>query len=248
MEFNGKNYSGWQKQPEQSTVQGEVEKALFKLFGAPIEAHGCSRTDGGVSAEEYVFHFDADTKLPEERVAFKLNRFLPKDIQAQKSVEVPPSMDARKSLKSKTYVYSVYSSPHKRPLLAHECVQVEQPLDLEKMREQAKALVGKHDFASFRTVGYESGADKKSTVRTLYSVEITEQEGVVKMYFCGDGFLYHMVRILAGTLVAVGTGEEKDLAALLNAKDRSLAGKTMPPKGLRLYRVEYPSPDKKTMP
>lgn len=239
LQFNGRNYSGWQKQENASTVQGAVETALKNLFGEEILSFGCSRTDAGVSAEEYYFHFDAETKLPEERVAFKLNRFLPNDVQAQESREVPFSFDARRSVKSKTYVYSLYASPHKMPLYSPTHFQTEAPFFAEKVREQAEFLVGTHDFSSFRTVGYEDSSENKSTVRTIYSIDIKQEENRYYIYVSGDGFLYHMVRILSGTLVDVGAGKTDDVERILNAKDRSLAGRTLPAKGLKLYKVNY---------
>lgn len=239
LEFNGKHYSGWQKQSNAETVQGEVEKALSKLFGVQTTCQGCSRTDAGVSALCYYFHFDADTKLPADRVAFKLNRFLPKDIQAQESKEVPLAFDARRSVKGKTYSYTFYVSPHVRPLLSSDHVQIETSFDLEKVKREAQALVGTHDFSSFRTIGYEDNTDKKTTVRTITAIEFDEHNGELIVSITGDGFLYNMVRIVCGTLVEIGTGKLDDLNSILEAKDRSKAGKTLPPKGLKLIDVQY---------
>lgn len=239
IQYDGRRYSGWQKQKNAQTVQGEIDEALSKLFGEEIRSVGCSRTDAGVSAEEYYFHFDADTKLPEGRVCFKLNRFLPPDIQAQESKEVAPTFDARRDVTGKTYVYSFYVSAHRMPLLSRDRVQIERSVNVEEMRRQAQCLVGTHDFASFRTVGYEEGSQTKSTVRTLRAVEIRQDGVKLDLYFTGDGFLYNMVRILSGSLLAVGIGEIGDLKAVLEARNRSLAGETLPPKGLRLHRVYY---------
>lgn len=238
LEFQGKRYSGWQKQANANTVQEEVERALSKLFGVDTPSFGCSRTDAGVSAERYFFHFDADTKLPADRIAYKLNRFLPKDVQAQSSREVPLSFDARKSVKEKTYTYSFYISDHIRPLLSSDHVQIEPPFDLEKVKSEATCLIGTHDFASFRTIGYENN-EKKTTVRTISHVGFTENEGELIISVTGDGFLYNMVRIVCGTLVEIGTGKLTDLKGILDAKDRSRAGKTLPPKGLKLKDVQY---------
>lgn len=239
LQFNGRNYAGWQRQQNAVTVQGEVEKALFRLFGAAIECFGCSRTDAGVSAEEYFFHFDADTKLPQERVAFKLNRFLPNEIRAQESSEVPLSFHARRSVVAKTYRYCLYCSPHKMPLYSSTHAQVEEPLDVSAMREQAKCLLGRHDFSSFCSASPEEGEEGKSPVCTLSRVEISQEGQRVQMTFTGDGFLYHMVRILAGTLVEVGKGNIRDLKEVLDAKNRKEAGRVMPAKGLRLIKVYY---------
>lgn len=239
LQFNGRDYSGWQIQKNSRSVQGEVEKALKKLFGADITACGCSRTDAGVSAEEYFFHFDADTKLPESRVAFKLNRFLPRDVQAQESREVPRSFDARRDVKSKTYVYSVCVSEHVMPLYSSTHYRIERPLNIEKMRAEALKLSGTHDFSAFRKIGYEEGAADRSAVRTINFIDIKTKENRVYIYVNGSGFLYNMVRIIAGTLIAAGLDGDTDVNEILISKDRKNAGATLPPKGLKLYKVNY---------
>ena len=241
LQYYGKRYGGFQRQKNAPTVQGEVERALFRLFGRTTEIVGCSRTDAGVSAQSYFFHFDAETALPEERVCFKLNRFLPKDIQAVSSKEVAPSFDARKNVKRKTYVYTLYRSAHLLPLYAREGVQMSENANLDEMRRAAGYLVGQHDFAAFRTVGYEEGAKKKSTVRTVEKIEIVQEGRWVRIFITADGFLYNMVRIVVGTLVEVGEGKRTSESVLsaLESRDRAQSGKTMPPKALRLYSVEY---------
>lgn len=242
LQFYGRKYAGFQKQGNtQNTVQTVVESALEKLFCAPVEITGCSRTDAGVSAESYFCHFDVETKLPEDRVCFKLNRFLPKDIRAISSREVSPTFDARKSVKRKTYLYTLYKSDHRLPLYERDGVQVSGNFNAEAVRQAAAYLVGKHDFSAFRTVGYEKNAEKKSAVRALFEIRVEEQEKWVKIYLTGDGFLYNMVRIIVGTLVEVGEGKRSvaSVKEALDSKNRALSGKTMPPKSLRLYKVEY---------
>ncbi len=239
IQFNGRNYSGWQRQKNAKTVQGEVEGALNKLFLTDIAVQGCSRTDSGVSAEEYFFHFDADTKLPEGRVCFKLNRFLPNDIQAFLSKEVSSTFNALSDVKNKTYVYSLYVSEHKLPLYNRDRLQIEDKLDVERMDREAQVLVGRHDFSSFRTVGYEDGSKDKSCVRKINFISVTQNGARVDIKINGDGFLYNMVRIISGTLVDVGRGKISSLSEVLNAKDRSKAGETLSPKGLKLLKVNY---------
>lgn len=235
-QFNGKNYNGFQKNENGKTIQGEIENALEKLFLNKIEITGCSRTDAGVSAEKYFFHFDAETKLPADRVCFKLNRFLPKDIQCFESQEVKDSFSAR-DCKKKTYQYSIYQSPHLLPLLNRDCVQVKENLNVNDMQEASKFLIGKHDFASFRS----ENADVKSSTRTIFSINIKKSENVISFEISADGFLYNMVRILVGTLIDVGTGKIKvaEMSKILESKNRQQAGQTMPAKALRLVNVEY---------
>ena len=163
LQFNGKKYFGFQKNGEQKTIQRELEIATKKLFEQDISVVGCSRTDKGVSAKQFFATFECETKLPADRVTFKLNRFLPKDIQCQKSVEVDKSFDLRKSVKSKTYRYSIYCGEHIKPLLTNS-VFVEGNLDFEYMKECAKTLIGKHNFKSFcnqnaDTTTFESKTD-----------------------------------------------------------------------------------------
>lgn len=242
LQFYGRNYNGFQRQGNtHSTVQETVENALKKLFGVPVQITGCSRTDAGVSAESYFCHFDVDTKLPAERVCFKLNKYLPKDISSVSSREVAPAFDARKDVKRKTYVYTLYKSEHRLPLYEQNALRVSEKFDITAVKNAAAFFVGRHDFSAFRTIGYEKDAEKKSTTRTLYEIRVFEEGKTVKILFTGDGFLYNMARILTGSLIEVGEGERtaESLKAALDEKERSRAGRTAPPKGLRLLRVEY---------
>lgn len=242
LQFYGRKYAGFQKQGNTTnTVQTVVETALEKLFLTPIEITGCSRTDAGVSAEQYFCHFDADTKLPAERVCFKLNRFLPIDIQAISSKEVAFDFDARKNVTKKTYSYTLYRSEHRLPLYESDGVRVDCNFNLESVKKAAACLQGTHDFAAFRTLGYEKNAEKKNTVRTLYDISFQEDGKRIKIYVTGNGFLYNMVRIIVGTLVEAGEGKRtaESVKDALESKQRIKSGKTMPPKGLKLYRVEY---------
>lgn len=243
LQFYGRNYDGFQRQGNtHNTVQEVLETALGKLFSVSVQTQGCSRTDAGVSAESFFCHFDANTKLPAERICFKLNRFLPKDVQAVSSREVPASFDARRDVLRKTYVYTFYRSPHRLPLYERDAVRVSAGFDAERVRNAAACLTGRHDFSAFRTVGYEKGAEDRPAVRTLESIRVEEDGKRVRVYFTGDGFLYNMVRIMAGTLAEVGEGtrSSESVCKTLQSGDRSEAGRTMPPKGLCLLSVEYP--------
>lgn len=235
IQYNGKNYNGWQKNSNSKSVQGEIENALGKLFSIPVSVEGVSRTDTGVSAKEYYFTFCADTKLPTSRIPFKLNRFLQKDIQAYEAVEVDLDFALRKRVKSKTYVYKVYSSDHLLPLINRDAYHVKEKLDVEKMNEQAQTLVGLHDFSAFST----KGGDDKNPIKTLYSAHVSQNEdGIISISLTGDGFLYNMVRIIAGTLIDVGRGKIDNISNVLLLKDRQNAGLTLPAKALTLQKIE----------
>ena len=238
VQFNGKKYLGFQKNGNSKTVQLEIENALIKLFNKQIEIEGCSRTDSGVSAKEYYFCFSADTKLPAQRVAFKLNRFLPTDIQCQNSNEVESSFVLRKEIKSKTYEYSIYDGEHLQPLLNRDAVFVNGALDIDKMQNCANLLIGKNNYKSFCNLN----ADTKTFVRTVYDIKILRQENLIKIYLTADGFLYNMVRVLVGALVECGKGRLNldGIKNLLEIKDRSKnLAKTMHSKGLVLYKVNF---------
>ena len=239
LQYNGKAYDGWQAQPNRRTVQGAVNDALAKLFCDGVQAVGCSRTDAGVSAEQFFFHFDADTKLPAERVAFKLNRFLPKDVQAQGSVEVRSDFHARHSALSKTYEYAFYASAHLMPLVNPHAVHVKEKIDLATMREAAQMLVGTHDFAAFTT----PNAECNGTTRTVSACQIVQDGALYRFRITADGFLHKMMRNLAGFLIAVGTGAlAPDTLATCFATGKRAKWLTLPPKGLRLCHVAYAKP------
>ncbi len=237
LQYNGKAYSGWQRLDKFKTIQGETERALHALFGSEIVAEGCSRTDAGVSAKNYYFHFDAETKLPAERVCFKLNRFLPKDIQAQNSVEVPLSFHARKDVKQKTYTYKFYDGDHVKPLLNRDCYFVKGRLDFDKMNQACALFVGKHDFSSFKTKSDSNSSD----IKTLYEVFVARQSDFYELTLTGDGFLYNMARIIAGTVIAVGKGEipPERVCEIMKCGHRDNSGITAPAKALTLEKVDY---------
>jgi tRNA pseudouridine38-40 synthase len=237
VQFNGKNYKGFQINGTQNTVELQIETALFKLFGEKITICGCSRTDAGVSAKEYYFTFLSDTKLPADRVAFKLNRFLPNDIQCQKSSEVPQNFKLRENIKAKTYEYAIYDGEHAKPLLNRFSVFVCGNLNEQNMQKCANLLVGTHNFKSF----CNQNAETQSYVRTIENIKIVRTENLIKIYVTGDGFLYNMVRIIAGTLVECGLGKlnEDDIKNLFKVQDRSKnPAKTMNAKGLTLFEVK----------
>ena len=236
VEFDGKRYRGFQKNENAKTVQAEIESALKKLFEKVVSVVGSSRTDAGVSAKDFYFVFSADTKLPADRVAYKLNRFLPKDIVCQQSKEVPLSFDLKKSIVSKTYKYALYVSNHKKPLLDANAVWVEQPLDLQYMQICAKKLLGQNNYKSFCGIN----ADTTSFERKVESIEIKQTDNLLEIYITAQNFLYNMVRVLVGTLIECGKHKmsAEQIEQLFKQKDRSKnPAKTMPAKALVLYKT-----------
>lgn len=244
--YYGKHYVGWQRQLNGPSVQEALEKALSDTFGTPTQATASGRTDAGVHAEGQVVHFDADTAIPPEKIPFAVNTALPRDISMLSCEPVPDDFNARFSAKRKTYRYNIYVSRHRRPMLEGTHAHIVVPLDLAAMRECADVIEGEHDFKCFEA----SGSAVKSTVRTVYSVRLEADgdvrdgilsEGTLCIYVTGNGFLYNMVRIIAGTLIYAGQGKltAADVRRVLATGDRTLAGKTMPPEGLTLVSVEY---------
>ena len=237
IQYNGKNYFGFQKNDNKKTIQAEIENALGKLFNETIAIDGSSRTDAGVSAKKFYFVFSVETKLPADRVAFKLNRFLPKDIQCQGSEEVGANFNLRKNILEKTYEYTLYVAPHSKPLLNSFAVLEKNNLNIEKMKECANVLVGTHNYKSFCNVN----ADTTSFDKTINSIEIIEQDELIKIRISAKNFLFNMVRILVGTLVEAGKGKltKQDILSLFEIQNRQEnPAKTMSAKGLILYDIK----------
>lgn len=238
VQFLGKNYSGFQINIGQNTIQQKIEDALKKLFLIDIKIDGCSRTDSGVSAKEFYFTFCVDTKLPADRVAYKLNRFLPSDIQCQNSREVDLNFVVRQNIISKTYEYSIYVGEHIQPIYNRFATFCEGNLDIEKMEICSKVFLGKHNFKSFCNYS----PDTTTFDREIKQIKIVKQENLIKFYITANGFLYNMVRILVGTLIECGKGNmmPKDIQNLFQIKDRGKnPAKTMSPKGLMLFKVDF---------
>ena len=236
--YDGTNYCGWQLQPNGITIEEVLNKALSDLLREPIAVIGASRTDSGVHAKGNVAVFDTESRIPAEKICFALNQRLPEDIRVQSSKEVPLDWHPRKQNCVKTYEYKILNQKIDMPigrLYAHFCYF---SLDLEKMRQAASYLVGEHDFKSFCTVRTQA----EETVRTIYSLTLEKnEEGLITMRISGSGFLYNMVRIIAGTLLKVGMGmyPPEHVEEILDARDRQAAGGTAPAKGLTLVSLEY---------
>ncbi len=238
LEYDGTNFAGYQVQPEKRTVEGELEKALRSVFNEDVKTFASGRTDAGVHAMGQVVHFDMPKEIKNKHLDDSLNFYLPSDIRVVSFEEVDASFDARFSPKKKTYGYKFYLSRCERPLLRNRALRVNDNIDIEKMNEGAKYLLGEHDFTSF--VARKSG--KTNFVRTIYSAKVVSLgDNEYMLTISGNGFLYNMVRIIMGTLLFVGQGRisPAEVKDIVDAKDRKRAGKTAPPYGLYLLDVTY---------
>ena len=238
--YDGTNFSGWQKQklPEVRTVEGELEKALRKLFRDPVlECIGASRTDAGVHALGQRAVVDVETTIPAEKIPLAVRAFLPEDIAVTKAEEVPPEFHPRFDCVKKTYEYRFWNAPAKNPKERLYSAHQAKPLDVEQMNRAASAFIGRHDFAAFCA----AGSSVSSTVRTIFDCHAEREGDVVKIFVTGDGFLYNMVRIIAGTLMAVGLGKllPETLTGIIEGGDRRKAGQTAEPQGLTLLEIYY---------
>lgn len=235
--YEGTRYHGWQIQKNGNTIEAELSKALEHLLGENVELAGASRTDAGVHALGNVAVFTTTSRMPAEKYSYALNQRLPEDIRIQKSEQVPLDWHPRKCKGKKTYEYRIYRGTFPMPVGRQYFYFTYHDLNVEQMREAAKELIGEHDFKSF----CQAGAQVESTVRTIFSLEIEEKEPIITIRICGDGFLYNMVRIIAGTLMDIGMGRRKpqDMKTIIEAKDRRMAGPTAPASGLILIGYEY---------
>lgn len=245
--YDGTNYHGWQLQPNAATIEGELNRALCALTGEEIVVTGASRTDAGVHALGNVAVFDTTSRIPAEKFSYALNQRLPEDIVIQSSKQVADDFHPRHCDCRKTYEYDILNRTFPLPAYRNTAYFLYGTLNIEAMRRACQAFLGEHDFASFCA----AGAQVQTTVRTIYSLEVecrplTEAnvgsaDQLLTIRVKGNGFLYNMVRIIAGTLVEVGRGHIKpeEVAGIIAAKDRAKAGPTAPARGLRLVEIEY---------
>lgn len=242
--YDGTRYNGWQKQGNTSnTIQGKLEEILSKMLEEPIEIAGSGRTDAGVHAKAQVFHFRCTKNLllntTQEIVLTKLNSYLPQDIRVFELTACSERFHARLNAKWKTYQYQIDTSPYGNPFCRTTAHHIATPLDLEAIKKGAQYFIGTHDFKSFCS----NKRMKKSSVRTIYQIEIKEDKTnhLLLFTFSGNGFLYNMVRILSGTLIEIGLGlrSSEEIPAMLTGCNRGLAGHTAPAKGLTLLSVSY---------
>lgn len=240
--YDGTEYAGWQRQKNALSVQECLENALEQALAVDVRVVASGRTDAGVHAAGQVCHFDSDSlTVPPEKLPDCLNCFLPPDIRLLEGWEGADGFDSNRSAKRKTYCYSLYESRREMPLLERYAVRVDELPKIEDLRRVAKRFEGEHDFKAFCA----SGSSVKTTVRTVYEVKVEEGESfslrTVKIYVTGNGFLYNMVRTMAGELLDLASGKktEESLQKAFQTGDRNLLGKTMPAKGLLLQSVEY---------
>lgn len=235
--YDGTNYHGWQVQDNGITIEEVLNRTISELVQEDIKVIGASRTDAGVHACGNVAVFDTESRIPGDKFSFALNQRLPEDIRIQESCEVDADFHPRYADTVKTYEYNIlnrrFELPSKR-LYAAFCYY---PMDIERMNQAAAYLVGEHDFKSFCS----AGAQVQTMVRTIYAVNVTKEDDMVHIRITGNGFLYNMVRIIAGTLMQVGTGlmEPEQVKGILEARDRSKAGPTAVAKGLTLVEIRY---------
>lgn len=237
IEYDGKDFNGWQKQPNKLNIQGEIEKAIEEVTGEKVELIGSGRTDAGVHAIMQVANFKIKKNMPIEKIPYALNSKLKKSIRIKDAEEVDEKFHSRYTCKKKTYRYVINNSIQGSAIYRNLEYHFENKLDENKMNIASKFFIGEHDFKSFKA----SGTSSKSSVRIIYDVKVERKGERIFIELTGNGFLYNMVRIIAGTLVDVGTGKIKPeyVKNIIEAKDRLKAGKTLPAQGLYLVKVEY---------
>jgi tRNA pseudouridine38-40 synthase len=237
LRFDGSAFHGWQVQPNGYTVQQALQEAAAQVCGAPRHVAGCSRTDAGVHAAMFCCSVHWPGGLPCEKIVLALNYYLPPQVVVTNCREVPPEFHARYDCKGKTYGYHVRNSRVRDPFLRGRALLEPFALDAALLHAQAQALIGAHDFAAFCA----AGGGQKTTVRTVRRFEVLRDGDDVRFFVAADGFLYHMVRIMVGTLLDIAKGKlPKDcIPGILLTRNRSNAGVTAPPEGLWLVHVEY---------
>lgn len=236
--YEGTNYCGWQIQPSGITIEGVLNKTLSELLKEDIKVTGASRTDSGVHSLGNVAVFDTETRIPPEKICYALNQRLPEDIVVQSSCEVAPDFHPRHCYSEKTYEYRILNRKIPIPTLRKDTYFYYRNLDVEKMKRAAAYLVGTHDFKSFCSIH----TAVEDTVRTILSCEVEKSlQDIITIRVTGTGFLYNMVRIIAGTIIQVGIGEKEpgDILEILEKKDRSAAGPTAPAHGLTMIGIVY---------
>lgn len=237
LSYLGTAYHGWQRQKNGVTVQQRIEEAVEKTCGVRLSVSGCGRTDAGVHAESYVASMRLDCRIPMDRLPHALNARLPDDIVIHEAHIVPDDFDARFSCISKEYTYRIHNSPTRNPFFIDRAYFYPQHLNEEAMGRAARHFVGVHDFSAVRSIG----TPVRSPIREIYYLDVERRDDMIEIRACADGFLYNMVRAIAGTLVFCGNGkiDPDDIPAILESKDREAAGPTAPACGLYMTALNY---------
>ena len=238
IEYDGKDFNGWQKQPDKLNIQGSIEAAIKQITGEDVELNASGRTDAGVHAWGQVANFKTKSNLPIDKFPIAINTKLKRSIRIINAEEVDERFHSRLSCKRKTYRYVINNSEFASAIYRNLETHIPQKLDIKKMQEAIKYFEGEHDFKAFKA----SGTSSKSSVRIIYKAEVYEMpNNRIYIELTGNGFLYNMVRIIAGTLVDIGLEKLKleEIPNIIKEGKRDLAGKTLPPNGLYLLKVEY---------
>ena len=238
IQYDGKDFFGWQIQDGKRTVQGDIEQALYNLFKEKISIRGASRTDTGVHALSQLALFKYDCKIPMEKLPFAINSFLKRDVVITNATLVSDDFHPQYSVYKKTYRYKIYNGSFNNPILRNYTEFVHTPLNILNMQKACKYFIGEYDFKAFCA----SGSMAKTTVREIYNISVEKNdENIFTIEVTGNGFLYNMVRIIAGTLIEIGIGkyEPSYIKEIINSKDRKKAGRTANAKGLTLYKIYY---------
>lgn len=237
IEYDGKDFNGWQKQPDKLNIQGTIEQAIKSITGEEVELNASGRTDAGVHAIGQVANFKTNSQIPIEKFAIAINSKLKRSIVIKKAEEVDERFHSRLSCKKKTYRYVINNSEEGTAIYRNLETHIPQKLNIEKMKYAVKYFEGEHDFKAFKA----SGTSSKSSVRTIYEANVYNEGEKIFIELTGNGFLYNMVRIIAGTLVEIGLEkmEPEKIPEIINSEKRENAGKTLPPNGLYLLKVMY---------
>ncbi len=234
--YDGTHFHGWQLQANAVTVQEVLQNALKVLFDTDITVYGCSRTDAGVHAKNFVCHFDMPRLFPLDKLPLALNAHLPDSIGILSAETVDDTFHARFSCKGKTYRYLIHNARLRDPFLEKRAYFYPIPLNAERMNMLAQSYIGEKDFAAFMA----AGSSVQDTVRKMQSCSVIRNGDLIEFSVTGNGFLYNMVRIMVGTLILSDQGKlERSISEILSSKDRTLAGVTVPPQGLYLEKVYY---------
>lgn len=238
VQYDGARYRGWQRQKNSDqTIQGKIEQVLEKMCGKPVEVFGAGRTDAGVHARAQIINFHIDTEWDAQEILFYMNKYLPEDIRIVNAKEASQRFHSRLNAIGKTYVYTLIKSDGVDVFKRKYAWQMEETLDVSLMKEAAQVFEGTHDFAAF----CRKPSKKKSTIRSISSIRITEDADVLQISYQGNGFLYNMVRILTGAIVMAGQGKitSQQIQKLLEEGVRMQEIETAPAQGLMLWEVEY---------